>query len=268
MKTEIPAASGLLGFLVVKVFVGTSGWHYKHWLNGVFYPAGTTGRAMFEFYARHFNTVEINNSFYRLPTATTFDNWRESAPRGFQYAVKASRFITHMKKLKEPKSSSEKFFLVAERLEEKLGPILFQLPPRWKLNIERFAEFLEMLPREHRYAFEFREESWLVPEVCKLLRKHKAAFCIHDFADMKVPNEITTDFSYIRFHGPTSVKYWGSYSDAALRKWAERIDSWRGELSAVYVYFNNDPEGAAVRNALTLIRMLAAKRHKFVPFCG
>jgi uncharacterized protein YecE (DUF72 family) len=157
-----------------------------------------------------------------------------------------------MKKMKDPQRSSEKFLLVAARLEKKLGPILFQLPPRWKLNVERFAEFLEMLPREHRYAFEFREESWFVPEVYRLLRKHKAAFCIHDFADMKVPNEITARFSYIRFHGPTSAKYWGSYSDEELQQWAERIESWRERLQSVYVYFNNDPEGAAVRNALTL----------------
>jgi uncharacterized protein YecE (DUF72 family) len=118
--------------------------------------------------------------------------------------------------------------------------------------MERFAEFLELLPREHKYAFEFREESWLVPEVFGLLRKHNAAFCIHDFADMKVPNEITADFTYIRFHGPTSAKYWGSYSDTQLRKWSDRINDWRRGLSAAYVYFNNDPEGAAVRNALTL----------------
>jgi uncharacterized protein YecE (DUF72 family) len=236
----------------VKVFIGTSGWHYKHWLGGVFYPPETKAAQMFDFYARHFNTVEINNSFYHLPTAKTFDNWRESSPRGFQFAVKASRFITHMKKLKDPKPSSEKFFHVAQRLEQKLGPVLFQLPPRWKLNTERFAAFLESLPREHKYAFEFRDESWLAPEVYRLLRKHKAAFCIHDFADMKIPHEITAKFTYLRFHGPTSAKYWGSYSDDELKKWPDRIEHWREELSHVYVYFNNDPEGAAVRNALTL----------------
>ena len=236
----------------MKIFIGTSGWHYKHWLGGVFYPEGTTAAGMFEFYARHFDTVEINNSFYRLPTAKTFDAWRESAPRNFIFAVKASRFITHMKKLKDPQQSSQKFFLVAERLQEKLGPILFQLPPRWKLNIERLGEFLEMLPDGFRYAFEFRDESWLVPEVFALLKKHNAAFCIHDFADMKIPIEITADFTYIRFHGPTSAKYWGSYSNSQLHKWAEWIKSWRSELAAVYVYFNNDPEGAAVRNALEL----------------
>ena len=234
----------------MKIRIGTSGWHYKHWLDGVFYPPGTKGAEMFEFYARHFDTVEINNSFYRLPTAKTFETWRESSPRRFCYAVKASRFTTHMKKLKDPQSSSEKFFLAAERLEEKLGPILFQLPPRWKLNLERLAEFLEALPVEHRYAFEFREESWLVPQVFELVRKHKAALCIHDFADMKIPHEITADFSYIRFHGPTSAKYWGWYSTRELKTWAKRIESWRDRLASVYVYFNNDPEGAAVKNAL------------------
>jgi uncharacterized protein YecE (DUF72 family) len=202
----------------VKIHIGTSGWHYKHWLGGVFYPEGTTGAQMFEFYARHFDTVEINNSFYHLPKAETFDNWRDSSPRRFCFAVKASRFTTHMKKLKDPERSSEKFFLVAERLREKLGPILFQL------------------------------------------------HCIHDFADMKVPHELTARFTYIRFHGPTSTKYYGWYSKRQLREWAERIESWRGKVSEVYVYFNNDPEGAAVRNALELKELVSHKgtkgRHK------
>ena len=213
---------------------------------------------MFQLYARHFNTVEINNSFYRLPLATTFDMWRESSPEGFCFAVKASRFITHMKKLKDPESSSEKFFLAAERLQEKLGPILFQLPPRWKVNVERFSEFLAALPREHKYVVEFRDESWFVRPVFELMRKYNVAFCIHDFADMKVPHEITADFSYVRFHGPTSAKYFGSYSDSQLRTWAERIEEWRRGLKAVYVYFNNDPGGEAVKNALTLKKLLNA----------
>ena len=246
----------------MKIWIGTSGWHYKHWMDGVFYPPGTTGREMFDFYARHFNTVEINNSFYRLPSANTFDMWRESSPKGFCYAVKASRFITHMKKLKDPESSSEKFFLVAERLQEKLGPVLFQLPPRWKVNVERFSEFLAVLPKAHKYVVEFRDESWFVAPVLELLRKHNVAFCIHDFADMKVPSEITADFTYIRFHGPTSAKYFGSYSDRAMREWAERIEEWRRRrLRAVYVYFNNDPGGEAVKNALTL-KDLVHKMHK------
>jgi uncharacterized protein YecE (DUF72 family) len=223
---------------------------------GVFYPAGTRPAEMFQFYARHFDTVEINNSFYRLPTATTFDNWRESSPSEFCYAVKASRFITHMKKLKDPETSSAKFLLVVDRLERKLGPILFQLPPRWKVNLERLEEFLRTLPREHQYVIEVRDETWLLPEVYKLLRKYNAAFCIHDFADMKVPREITADFTYIRFHGPTSAKYWGSYSDRQLRDWADWIKQQRRRLTSIFAYFNNDPEGAAVRNALRLKEFL------------
>ena len=241
----------------MKIHIGTSGWHYKHWLDDVFYPTGTKPAQMFEFYAKHFDTVEINNSFYHLPSAKTFDNWRDSSPARFIFAVKASRFITHMKKLKDPQPSSEKFFDVADRLGRKLGPILFQLPPRWKLNLERFEEFLQSLPGKHKYVFEFRDESWLVPEVYELLRRYKAAHCIHDFADMKVPLEITTSFTYIRFHGPTSAKYWGPYSAAQLRSWADRIAAWSRRLTNVYVYFNNDPEGHAVRNALELKRLVS-----------
>src|SRR5690348_1730041 len=239
------------------VHIGTSGWHYKHWLDDVFYPSGTKPAQMFEFYAGYFDTVEINNSFYHLPLATTFDNWRDASPAKFIFAVKASRFITHMKKLKDPKASSEKFFLVADRLEQKLGPILFQLPPRWQLNLERLEEFLQSLPEQHKYVFEFRDESWLVPQTYELLRRYKAAYCIHDFADMKVPLEITTNFTYVRFHGPTSAKYFGSYSSAQLREWAKRIAAWSRSLSTVYVYFNNDPGGEAVKNALELKRLVA-----------
>jgi uncharacterized protein YecE (DUF72 family) len=241
----------------VRVHIGTSGWHYKHWLDGVFYPTGTKPAEMFDFYAKHFDTVEINNSFYHLPSAKTFDNWRDNSPARFIFAVKASRFITHMKKLKDPQPSSEKFFLVADRLGRKLGPILFQLPPRWKLNRERFEAFLQSLPADHKYVFEFRDESWFVPEVYELLRRYKAAYCIHDFADMNVPIEITTNFTYIRFHGPTSAKYWGSYSSAQLRLWADRIKHWSQRLTGVYVYFNNDPEGRAVENALELKRLVS-----------
>jgi uncharacterized protein YecE (DUF72 family) len=241
----------------MKIHIGTSGWHYKHWLDDVFYPSGTKPAQMFQHYAQYFDTVEINNSFYHLPSATTFDNWRDSSPPNFLFAVKASRFITHMKKLKDPKPSSEKFFDVADRLGKKLGPILFQLPPRWKVNIERFAEFLESLPKGHKYVFEFRDETWFVPEVYALMRRHKAAFCIHDFSDMKVPHEITAPFTYIRFHGPTAAKYFGSYSTSELRAWAGRIADWSRQLSAAYIYFNNDPGGEAVKNAIELKRLVS-----------
>jgi uncharacterized protein YecE (DUF72 family) len=223
----------------------------------VFYPTGTSSGDMFEFYARHFDTVEINNSFYKLPTIETFEKWRDAAPGQFIFAVKASRFITHMKKLKHPGTSTEKFFLAGEHLGSKLGPILFQLPPRWHLDIQRLEDFLAALPAGHQYVFEFRDTTWLTGNVYELLREYHAAFCVHDFADMKIPREVTAPFTYVRFHGPTSTKYAGSYSNAQLEEWAEWIAEQRATLDAVYVYFNNDPGAAAVRNALTLKRLVA-----------
>jgi uncharacterized protein YecE (DUF72 family) len=213
---------------------------------------------MFAFYARHFDTVEINNTFYRLPALATFDAWRENSPDDFHYAVKASRFITHMKRLKDPTASVEKFFLAADRLEGKLGPILFQLPPRWQVNTTRLREFLEALPAGHRHVFEFRDASWLEPEVFSILRQYNAAFCIHDLGDMQTPLQITADFTYLRFHGPGEAKYTGSYPRRELQKWAHRIDDWRQALAAIYVYFNNDVGGWAVKNALTLRELLTA----------
>jgi uncharacterized protein YecE (DUF72 family) len=242
---------------VGRVFIGTSGWHYKQWL-GLFYPEKFPTNQMLEFYARHFDTVELNNSFYHLPLPLSFDKWRDSTPRNFVFAVKGSRFITHMKKLKDPESSSEKFFHVVERLEEKLGPILFQLPPHWKINLERLEEFLRSLPSVHRYAFEFRDESWLLNDTFELLKRFNAAFCIHDLASMRRPLEITADFTYIRFHGPGEAKYQGSYSKRELKEWADRIGGWRRQLKGIHVYFNNDIGGHAVWNAKTLKELIEA----------
>lgn len=238
-----------------RVFIGTSGWHYKHWL-GLFYPEKFPINQMLAFYAQHFDTVELNNTFYHLPLPSSFDKWRESTPRDFVFAVKGSRFITHMKKLKDPESSTQKFFDGAERLEGKLGPILFQLPPRWKLNVERLKQFLESLPSGHRYVFEFRDESWLVKEAFDVLRQFNAAFCIHDLANMRTPLEITANFTYIRFHGPGEAKYQGSYSNRELQEWAERISDWRSELKGIHVYFNNDIGGHAVWNAQALRELI------------
>jgi len=238
-----------------KVYIGTSGWHYKHWL-GDFYPEKTPAKDMFRLYAEHFNTVEINNTFYHLPANSTFDSWKENSPARFLFAVKGSRFITHMKKLKDPQSSTAKFFAGVERLGEKLGPMLFQLPPHWEVNLERLENFLTVLPREHRYVMEFRDESWLIAETFTLLRHYNVAFCIHDLGGKQTPLEITANFSYLRFHGPTAAKYSGSYTEAALERWARQIDEWRKDLRVVYAYFNNDIGGHAVRNGETLKRML------------
>ena len=234
-----------------KVFIGTSGWHYKHWL-GLFYPKDLPSSEMFRFYAKYFDTVELNNSFYRLPADATFEAWKKNSPINFLFAVKGSRFTTHMKKLKDPLSSTEKFFAAVDHLGKKLGPILFQLPPRWHVNPKRLAEFLEALPKTHRYAFEFRDDSWYVTEVYELLRKHGAAMCIHDLGGKQTPIEVISEFTYVRFHGPGEAKYAGSYSNAALKEWAQRIKEWRQELARVYVYFNNDIGGHAVENAKEL----------------
>jgi uncharacterized protein YecE (DUF72 family) len=241
-----------------RVYIGTSGWHYKHWI-GLFYPLGTAPKDMFSFYTRYFQTVELNNTFYRLPTTRTFDGWRDAAPEDFRYSLKASRFITHMKKLKDPEASTMGVFNGAERLGKKLGPILFQLPPRWSVDYERLAQFLKALPSGHQYVFEFRDKSWLKTEVFELLHAYNAAFCIHDLGGVRTPLEITADFSYVRFHGPGTAKYSGSYSRSQLKGWAERILIWQKTLKSIYVYFNNDIGGWAVNNA-TMLRQLVDDR--------
>lgn len=241
------------------VRIGTSGFHYKHWV-GPFYPPKTPAPRMLEFYVQHFDTLELNNSFYRLPTIQAFECWRESTPPDFIFAVKASRFITHNKKLKDPENALENLLPRVEHLRKKLGPILFQLPPKWKVNIERLHELLELLPREHRYAFEFRELTWLRPEVNRILEKFNAAFCIYELARYHTPLEITADFSYVRLHGPEAGKYQGSYSDERLGDWARWIQEQSKRLKAIYVYFDNDQAGYAAQNALRLREMVLGSR--------
>ena len=211
---------------------------------------------MLDFYIRYFDTVELNNSFYKLPSAETFRCWRESTPPGFCFAVKASRFITHNKKLKDPENALENFLPRAAALGDKLGPILFQLPPRWRVNVERLEAFLSVLPRRHPYAFEFREPSWHTPQVYEILRRHNAALCMFHLAGFQSPLELTADFTYLRLHGPGG-KYQGSYSPAQLEAWAERIRGWAHELRAIYVYFDNDQAGHAAQNALALKELLS-----------
>ncbi|MBV8896315.1 MAG: DUF72 domain-containing protein [Acidobacteriaceae bacterium] len=236
------------------IHIGTSGWHYKHWV-GTFYPARTPGSKMFAFYCERFNTVELNNTFYCLPKAAGLENWRESSPANFCFAAKGSRFITHMKKLKDPEPALAKYFDAIEKLHEKLGPILFQLPPGWTFDAERLEIFLNALPKHHRYAFEFRNQTWDNPQAYGLLERHQAAYCIFDLAGYQSPLQITADFSYIRLHGPGG-KYQGSYSEEALDGWKKRIEGWSRDLKAVYVYFDNDDSGYAAFNALRLKEML------------
>lgn len=237
------------------VNIGTSGWHYKHWI-GPFYPPDIRPVGMLRWYAERFDTVEINNSFYRLPAASAFETWCRETTSDFCFAVKASRYITHNRKLNDPVSANEKFISLAEKLGSRLGPILFQLPPSWKVNAERLSHFLAGLPCTHRYVFEFRNPTWNVPRIYETLRKHNAAFCIYELAGFQSPIEITADFAYVRLHGPGN-KYQGDYSEKTLRSWAKRIENWRKELKHIFVYFDNDQAGFAPKNALELKKMVA-----------
>jgi uncharacterized protein YecE (DUF72 family) len=235
--------------------IGTSGWHYRHWY-GHFYPEKLPAAKMLEFYASHFDTVELNNTFYRLPTENGVKNWRTTAPDDFCFAAKGSRFLTHMKKLKDPEIGIGRFFERVERLEPRLGPIVFQLPPFWEVDAERLEAFLHALPKHHRYAFEFRNPTWHTPAINRILEKYNAAFCIFEIAGFASEYQITADFTYVRLHGPEGA-YQGSYSGSRLERWAARIAAWRSELTAVYVYFDNDQAAYAVENALSLKRRLA-----------
>jgi uncharacterized protein YecE (DUF72 family) len=236
-----------------KIYIGTSGWHYKHWL-GTFYPAGTKSNQQFEFYKRIFKTVEINNSFYRLPSPETFQCWYDQTDNHFLFSVKASRFITHMKKLMDPKESTQKFFANVKILKEKLGPILFQLPPSWKVNRDRLEEFLENLPDRNRYVFEFRNTTWYSEEIYRLLQKFNCAFCIYELAGHQSPVDITADFVYVRLHGPGD-KYQGSYNEEQLSDWARQCKQWQNQGLDVFVYFDNDQNGYAAFNAQSLIEL-------------
>ncbi len=234
-------------------YIGTSGWHYNHW-RGTFYPDKLPAKDWLRFYSNHFNTVEINSSFYRLPLESTFSNWNKEVPTGFCFAVKASRFITHIKRLKDTQEPVSTFLDRARNLHSHIGPILYQLPPNLHRDNARLESFLSILSHTEgklKYVFEFRHISWIDPAVFGLLRRYNAGFCIFDMPGLTTPIEATSDFAYIRFHGKDDL-YSGNYQDAELAEWAERISDLKRKLKAVYIYFNNDAAGNAVRNARTL----------------
>lgn len=231
--------------------LGTSGYQYKHW-RGPFYPDELRQKDWFDYYADTFDTVEINNSFYRLPDLHTFEQWKERAPKGFEYALKFSRYGSHLKRLKSPERSISQFMKAAQGLGQRRGPILVQLPPRWKANPERLDQFLCEAPKQERWVLEFRDPDWLQDAVFDVLEKHGAALCIHDMIPDH-PQRLTTDWTYLRFHGH---KYTGSYSNDFLAAEADRIQSWLNDGKDVYAYFNNDENAHAVHNALALKRYL------------
>jgi uncharacterized protein YecE (DUF72 family) len=232
--------------------IGCSGWSYPHW-RSVFYPEKLPARDHFAFYAQHFNTVELNNSFYRQPTRERFVAWGEQAPPGFLFAVKGSRYVTHIKRLAVEPKSIDLVVDAARGLGDKLGPILFQLQANFRIDLERLKRFVAMLPAEVRFTLEFRHDSWLVPAVFDLLQAHRIALCMPDHPKIPKSFEITSDFTYIRMHLPPGSL---GYGERALRPWAERLLEWRRQKLDVFVYFNNDMEAHAVKDAQTLISLL------------
>jgi uncharacterized protein YecE (DUF72 family) len=237
-----------------QIRIGTSGWSYDHWV-GPFYPRGLAADERLAFYARRFDSAEINNSFYRLPSERTLAVWRETVPDGFSFAVKTSRYITHMKKLKDPRQGLTRFLERIALLEDRLGPVLFQLPPRWHFNGERLEQFLGALGGDFRFVFELRDRSWLNGRTLELLASSNAAFCIYELDGFLTPKEITADFVYVRLHGPNGP-YRGDYDQQTLSGWAGAFSAWSARGLDVYCYFDNDEAGYAVANALALRQML------------
>jgi uncharacterized protein YecE (DUF72 family) len=237
-----------------KLQIGTSGWVYKHWM-GIFYPLHLPSNQQLSFYAQNFSTVEINFSFYRLPERSVFESWREQTPSGFLFAVKGSRYLTHMKKLKDPQEPLSRLMERVEGLQEKLGPILFQFPHTWHLNLERLQPFLELLQTypQQRFTFEFRHSSWLIPQVYKLLENAGVALCLPVSPTVPLDVRLTAPWTYIRMH---TGQYGVGYSDEELSIWANRIRLFLQQETDVYIYFNNDPDGYAIHDAQHLCRLL------------
>lgn len=255
-----------------KIFVGTSGWTYYHW-KGVFYPPHLSSSDYLKFYSQHFNTVEINYSFYHLPKASTFQNWYQQTPKGFVFSVKVPRTITHIRRLQNVEETLFQFLENAQVLKEKLGPVLFQFPPSFKVdkdNLKKFKTFLKLLsshllsttrysPSTDRYplkfAFEFRHPSWIDEGIFNLLKKYNFAWVVSDSSRYPKKEAVTANFIYIRMHGPKSL-FSSKYSSKEIKELAQKIKNWSKTTEEIYVYFNNDFYGYALENAKTLINLL------------
>jgi uncharacterized protein YecE (DUF72 family) len=245
-------------YTMAKVYVGTSGWSYASW-RGAFFPAKVMLKHHLAYYATQFSTAELNGVFYRTPSLKAVRDWRKRTPAHFVFAWKASKFITHWKRLSGKSRNS--LALIEQRLKilgPKAGPVLFQLPPRFEADNKRLQSFLKLLPKRRRYAFEFRHRSWYRKPTFDLLKKHNIALCISDHRDAPAPWKVTAKFVYLRGHGPRG-DYRNHYSGAALGKWADKIKRWRRRRRTVYVYFDNDQKSAAPADALRLIGMLRSR---------
>ncbi|RRQ20031.1 DUF72 domain-containing protein [Thiohalobacter thiocyanaticus] len=234
-----------------RIHIGTSGYQYRHW-RGPVYPEKLPQRAWFEYYSRQFDTVEINNTFYRLPEADTFRRWRAAAPAGFVYALKLSRYLTHVKYLKDPHQPVQHFLERARLLAETLGPLLVQLPPHWRLNLQRLDGFIACLPAGYRWTLEFRHPDWLDERVFSRLRDAGIGLCIHDLIEDH-PFVVTSSWLYLRYHG---VDYGEAYSHQYLTAQARRLGQAQRSGTDIYAYFNNDRDGHAFHDAARLARYL------------
>lgn len=237
------------------IYIGTSGWVYPHW-RGVVYPADLPESQWLGFYTARLRSVELNSTFYRLPRPETLHTWRDSVPDGFVFAFKVSGYVTHRRKLRDPGKTLPPILTAASVLSDRLGPALFQLPPRWRVNVDRLELLLDVLPQGLRCAFEFRDPSWLCESVYTLLRRHGAALCRYELAGYAAPDVLTADFTYIRLHGPVE-SYRGCYTEAALQYWAGEIERHHAEGCDVYCYFDNDEAGHAFANAQRLQALTA-----------
>jgi uncharacterized protein YecE (DUF72 family) len=232
-------------------FIGTSGWSYEHWFNGVFYPRKIAKSRAFNYYQTKFNTVELNVTYYRLLPVSTFEGWFKKTPEDFVFAAKGSRYITQNKKLANIDEPVERFFERADKLQNKAGPILWQFGHNFKKHTVRLEGFLSLLPKNYRHAFEFRHESWFDDEIYDLLRKNNAALVFADSLKWPLVEEVTADFIYIRFHGGKEL-YGSKYSKEELINWSVKFKKWHSQGLDIYAYFNNDYKGFAPKNALDL----------------
>lgn len=240
--------------------IGCSGYVYQHWKR-IFYPDDVPAARWLEYYARIFKTTELNNTFYRLPTPHAVDGWRQRSPKEFIFAVKGSRFMTHMKRLLEPEESLEMFFRVVNRLRPKIGSVLWQLHPQMKKqDLPRLEHFLSVLPKKYPHAIEFRSDAWYTDETCELLDRYGAAFVEHDLVDRPPPAH-TGGWRYLRFHGATG-KYRGRYGKRALRKFADDLLDWKERGKTSFVYFNNDIHGHALVDALDLLELTGTPSYR------
>ncbi|KPK41919.1 MAG: hypothetical protein AMJ78_04115 [Omnitrophica WOR_2 bacterium SM23_29] len=241
-----------------RVYIGTSGYSYDHWAEGVFYPSDLPKNKWLEHYVKSFKTVELNVTFYRLPTKAVFSGWHKRTPAGFTFAVKGSRFITHIKRLKDCQEPLDLFLNRAGALRNKLSVVLWQLPPKFGSSPARLSDFVKRLkrPKGLRHVFEFRDESWFSDEIFKILEKANIAICAADWPEFAKGPPLTADFAYIRRHGPGESLYAGCYPNDALKKDAARIKKMMKDGIDVYIYFNNDAHGWAVKNARTLQKFI------------